>query len=212
MRIKILMVGGHKTSRQRIKFLFKHRSDIKIVGEIENKHEALEAAIRINPNIIIIDTSTPGLNGISSTRQLHASLPNTPIIVISAYSAEQFAEMTLNAGASGYILKDHIAEELPKAILTVINNTRYLSPKMAQKLLKTKKSSKHHSPSKLSLTRRKREVLQLIAQGLTAKQIASNLHVKPKTILTHRRQIMDRLNINSISELTKLALRENMTA
>ncbi len=164
--------------------------------------------------MVIIDISMPDLNGIEATRQIVAESPGVKVIALSMHSDRKFVREMLSAGASGYMLKDSAFEELDKAISTVNDNQTYLSPGIADTVVKDYlgKIVTDNSAASIALTNREREVLQLFAEGKTTKQIASLLCVSIKTIETHRKQIMDKLGLNSIAELTKYAIREGLTS
>jgi DNA-binding NarL/FixJ family response regulator len=175
---------------------------------------AVKLAQQLNPNIVIMDIAMPDLNGIEATRQIIARCPGVKIITLSMNSDKRYVTGVLNAGASGYLTKSCSFEELVSAIRVVAANKKYLSPDISgiviEESLVRSSTAKSKVPS--ILTMREREVLQLLAEGKTVKQIASQLYLSIKTVHTHRKQIMDKLNIHSIAELTKYALREGLTS
>jgi two-component system response regulator NreC len=156
----------------------------------------------------------PDLNGIEATRQITALDPNVKIVALSMHSDKRFVVQMLKAGAAGYILKDCAFEELADAIRSVIANRTYLSPKLADIIIKdyTRLFPKTEFSVFSSLTLREREVLQLLAEGKTTKEISSSLQISVKTVETYRKQLMDKLDIHSIAELTKYAVREGLTS
>jgi DNA-binding NarL/FixJ family response regulator len=160
-----------------------------------------------------MDISMPDLNGIDATRQIISEFPKVKIIALSMHTNKKFVSEMLTAGASGYLVKDSALEELSNAINIVMSNKVYLSPAIARVVVEDYRGSKSPGDiiSPVSLSPREREVLQLIAEGKSTKEIADGLHLSVKTIETHRMQIMDKLNIHSIAELTKYAIREGLT-
>jgi DNA-binding NarL/FixJ family response regulator len=160
-----------------------------------------------------MDINMPDLNGIDASRQIVAEFPGTKIIVFSMHTDHQFVAGALKAGVSGYLQKDSAFEELEQAIRTVASNRTYLSPSIAGDVVEgyVKKLAAEESADPTLLTEREREVVQLYAEGHTTKQIADRLNLSVKTVETHRRHIMQKLNITSIAELTKFAIREGLT-
>jgi DNA-binding NarL/FixJ family response regulator len=161
-----------------------------------------------------MDVSMPDLNGIEATRQIVAEVPKVKVLALSMHSDSQFVSEMLTAGVSGYLLKDCAFEELTRAIYAVYKNQSYLSPSIAHMVIKdyVQQQSTDEASASSILTAKEREVLQLIAEGRTTKQIASSLHVSVKTIETHRKKIMEKLNIHSVAELTKFAIRQGLTS
>jgi DNA-binding NarL/FixJ family response regulator len=214
MSIKILLADDHKIVSECLRPLLNKQPDMRVVGEAENGRMAVKLAQQLNPNIVIMDIAMPDLNGIEATRQIIARCPGVKIITLSMNSDKRYVTGVLNAGASGYLTKSCSFEELVSAIRVVAANKKYLSPDISgiviEESLVRSSTAKSKVPS--ILTMREREVLQLLAEGKTVKQIASQLYLSIKTVHTHRKQIMDKLNIHSIAELTKYALREGLTS
>ena len=214
MSIRILLADDHRIMREGLRALLEKEAGIEILAEAENGRTAVELSRELNPDVVIIDIGMPDLNGIDATRQIVAESPSVKVIALSMHADRKFVREMLSAGASGYLLKDAAFEELSMALATVINNQTYLSPSVADTVVRdylgtidTKASG--GSPA---LTKREREVLQLIAEGRSTKDIASHLYVSIKTIETHRKQIMDKIGVNSVAELTKYAIREGLTS
>lgn len=215
MSIRVLLADDHTIVREGIRALLNRKPDIEVVAEAESGRMALQMAPEVMPDVIVMDVSMPDLNGIEATRQLIAALSDVKVIALSMHSDSRLVVEMLNAGASGYLLKDCAFEELEAAIYAVMNGQFYLSPRIAKNVIEYYKGLDlplDKSNVFSVLTVREREVLQLLAEGKHAKQIASYLQVSPKTIETQRRRIMKKLNIKSIAELTKLAIREGLTA
>jgi DNA-binding NarL/FixJ family response regulator len=187
---------------------------MEVVGEAENGREAVRLARELSPDLVIMDVTMPDLNGIDATRIITSGSNNTKVIALSMYSDKQFVQGMIQAGASGYLLKDCAFEELVSAIQAVIQGDTYLSPGIAGIVVQDylTKLTTDRSSADTVLTNREREVLQLIAEGNSTKEIAARLTVSVKTVETHRRQIMEKLGIFSIAELTKYAIREGLTS
>ncbi len=212
MAITILLVDDHKIVFESLQSLLDEQPDMRVVGWAENGRDAVAKVKELEPAVVIMDVAMPGLNGIEATRQITSHYPGTKIIALSMHAEKQFVTGILSAGASGYLTKNCSSDELVNAIRSVAANKKYLSPDIAGVVIE---ESLNHSPetgsSALSiLTMREREVLQLIVEGNTVKQIAERLYLSIKTIHTHRNQIMQKLNMHSTAELTKFAIREGM--
>jgi DNA-binding NarL/FixJ family response regulator len=215
MSIKIIIADDHAIMRKGLRLLIEKQSDMEIIGEAENGRAAVQLANELKPDIVIMDVTMPDLNGIEAARQIVGKIDNVKVIALSMHSGREFVLDMLKAGVSGYILKESLPEELARAIHLVAANKNYLDPEIAgiamdQHVKKT--SSRPDGSVEAKLTDREREVLQLLAEGKTTKTIASQLYVSTKTIDTHRRQIMKKLNMHSLPELTKYAIRMGLTS
>ena len=212
MNIKILIVDDHKLMREGLRILIEKQSGMKVVGDADNGRTAVKMVRELSPDIVIMDIAMPDLNGIEATHQIKSEFQNTRVVVLSMHADKRFVAKVLKMGASAYLLKDSAFEELVHAIHDVINNRIFLSPRITDIVIEDYiHSSSNNEPSVFSeLSNREREVLQLIAEGKTTKEISSSLYVSIKTIETHRKNIMDKLNINSIADLTKYAIREGI--
>jgi two-component system response regulator NreC len=214
MDIKILLADDHKITRDGLKALLESQKNMIVIGEAENGRQAVRLASELAPDVIVMDINMPELNGIEATRQIIAELPDTKIIALSMYSDKRYVVGMLKAGVSGYLLKNCAFDELVSAITAVVANQNYMSQKIADTVMKDYANileSSDSSPAS-TLTAREREVLQLIAEGLKTKDIATRIHVSVKTVETHRQQVMRKLNAKSVAELTKIALREGLTS
>lgn len=211
---RILIADDHKIVRDGLCSLLEKQSKMEVVAEAENGRMAVQLAKERRPNVVIMDISMPDLNGIEATHQLIAALPEVKVIGLSMHSDKRFVVGMFGAGAAGFLLKDCAFEELAQAIKAVVANQVYLSPGIAGTVMEDyfRRISATASSPKAMLTSRQREVLQLLAEGQSTKQIASRLHVSVKTVETHRRQIMIKLDLHSIAELTKYAVREGLTS
>jgi RNA polymerase sigma factor (sigma-70 family) len=216
MSIRVLIADDHKIMLAGLRSLLEKQTDIEVVGEADNGRKAVQMAQEKKPDVIVMDVSMPDLNGIEATKQIIESLPETRVIALSMHSDKRFVMGMLRAGASGYLLKDCASQELANAIDQVAGGKKYLSPEITgvviDDFLLGGSSSEEVATAASQLSPREREVLQLIAEGWSTKQIASHLYVSIKTIETHRRQIMKKLDLHSIADLTKYAIREGLTS
>lgn len=214
MTIKILIADDHKIVREGIRALIEKQPGMEVVGEAEHGRTAMELVQKLSPEVVIMDVAMPDLNGIEATRQIVAKVSNIKIIALSMHSDRRFVVEMLKAGATGYLLKDCAFEELTHAIRAVVVNRIYLSPKINDIVIK--EFVRLFPETELSvfsvLTPRQRQVLQLLSEGKSTSQIASHLQVSVKTVETYRQQIMDKLDIHSVAELTKYAIREGLTS
>ena len=213
MSVRIILSDDHKIVREGIRALIEKQPDLEIVGEAEDGHETLDLIEETLPDIAIIDVAMVNLNGIETTRRIVDKHPEIKVIALSMYSDKRLVDNMLKAGASAYLLKDCAFEELVKAIRTVLVNQIYLSSMIVDIVVKNhfQNLEKNTLVIPTALTSREIEVLQFLAEGKTVKEIAGNLSLSAKTIETYRQQIMHKLNIHSIAELTKYAIREGIT-
>ena len=186
---------------------------IKVVGEAEEGRTTLRLARELTPDVIIMDVAMPDLNGIEATRQIVAEFPTIKVIALSMHDDRRFVLSMIKAGAKGYLLKDSAFKDLAKAIRVVVANKTYLSSKIADIVVKDylATATSEESSAYYLLSPREREVLQLIAEGKTSNQVAENLHVSIKTVETHRAQLLRKLKVKSVAELTKYAIRAGLT-
>ena len=214
MSVKIILADDHRIMREGLRALLEKQSGMEVIAEAEDGRTTVDLAHELKPDVVVIDISMPDLNGIDATRQIISASPHIKVIALSMHSDRKFVREMLAAGASGYLLKDSAFEELGAALAAVINNQTYLSPKIADTVVRDYLGKIDTTESKTSptLTHREREVLQLLAEGRTTKEIASKLCVSIKTIETHRKQIMEKVGLNSVAELTKYAIREGLTS
>jgi DNA-binding NarL/FixJ family response regulator len=214
MSTRILLVDDHRILRDGLRTLLSANPDFEVVGDAQDGRSAVEMAERLTPNVVVMDIGMPDLNGIEATRQIIERVPACRVIALSAYADRKLIAEALKAGASGYLLKDSAFEELAEAIRTAVAKRVYLSPKIAADLVDDYvRMSKDPSPSVFdSLSPREREVLQLIAEGHSTKEVARILKVSVKTVETHRRQVMNKLDLFSVAELTRYAIREGLVS
>lgn len=214
MPIRILIADDHKIVREGLIALLRQHPHMEVVGEAENGRQAVQLAASLQPQVVIIDIGMPELNGIEATRQIVAAAPSIKVIALSMHSDKRFVKGMLKAGAAGYLLKYCASEELVNAIQMVMANRVYLSHDITGIVVEDyvqKLADSDASPFQ-TLTPREREVLQLLAEGHSTRQIADTLHVSVKTIEVHRKQLMDKLGLNSLADLIKFAIREGLTS
>jgi DNA-binding NarL/FixJ family response regulator len=207
--ISILLADDHQIVRDGLKTLLEKQTDMKVVGEAEDGRAAVRLARELAPNVVIMDIAMPGLNGVDAARQIRSDTSDVKIIALSMQSDGPIVRRMLQAGAAGYMLKDCASDELVKAIRSVIRGGTYLSDGVQNVVVRQLTTPE---PTSNPLTPKEREVLQLLAEGKTTKEIAAALYLSPKTVDTHRQHIMDKLDIHSVAELTKYAIREGLTS
>lgn len=213
MSIRVLLADDHRIVRQGLRGLLEKEGDIEVVAEAAEGRTALRLARDMCPDVVVMDIAMPDMNGIGATRHILAQAPGVKVVTLSMHSDRRFVAEMLKAGASGYLLKDCAFEELAQAVRTVAGGQTYLSPGIAGVVIRDYVRHLSEVDSAYSaLTPREQEVLQLLAEGKTIRQIASCLQVSMKTVETHRRHIMSKLDIHSIAQLTKYAIREGLTS
>ncbi len=212
MVIRILLADDHKIVRDGLRTLIEKEAGLEVAGEADNGRKTLKLAQKIHPHVVVMDVTMPDMNGIDATRKITNEIPGVKVVALSMHSDRRFVLGMLEAGASGYLLKDCAFDELAKAIRSVAAGHTYLSPSVADVVVKgcLDKLSEPLSAARSPLTQREREILQLLAEGSTTKEIAFHLGVSVKTVETHRRNMMQKLNMRSIAELTKYAIREGL--
>jgi DNA-binding NarL/FixJ family response regulator len=207
--IKIILADDHKLLRDGLRNIIEQKSNMYIIGEASDGREAIKICAKLVPNILVIDVAMPGLNGIEAARQIHKNNPDIRIIGLSMHSGKQFIQGMFKAGAFGYLLKDGDSDELITAITTVMQNKKHLSKDINQEFLTVLK--KGGDLEKAQLSSREKEVLQLIAEGNSSKKIGEILFLSPKTIDVHRNNIMKKIDLHTISGLTKYAIQKGLT-
>jgi len=212
--MRILIADDHGVVREGLKALIDNKADMEVVGEAEDGLMVTQLAKELSPDIIIMDISMPNLNGVEATRLILTENPDIRVIALSVHLDKHFVTQMLKAGASGYVLKSCLFDEVLRALRTVNRNEHYLSPKITDVVLDDyihymaiyNKTAEDH------LTTRERQIVQMLAEGKSTKLIASRLHISPKTSDANRRQIMNKLGISSLAELTKYAIRKGLTS
>ena len=214
MSIRVLLSDDHRIVREGLRTLLDKEPNIEVVGEAEDGRSTIELVRKLRPQVVVMDITMPDLNGMDATRKIIEELPSVKVLALSMHTDQRFIERMLNAGAKGYLPKDCAFEELARAIRTVVSNETYLSPGIADIVRRDylRQVRKADTSDLSALTTRERETLQLLAEGRTTKEIASHLEVSVKTIETYRQHIMQKLNLDSVAELTKYAIREGLTS
>jgi len=208
-KIRALIVDDHAVFRQGISRLLTEGKDIEVVGEASQGREAVQKAKDLKPDIVVLDVSMPGMNGIEATKKVRRLSPQTKVLALSMYDEEEYIFSILKAGASGYILKDSAVNDLVSAIHSVHKGEAYLSPSVSKKTIRALvKSLKPRGPSELS--HREREILQLIGEGYTSKEIGQEIGISPKTVDVHRLRIMKKLNARNLTQLVKYAIKTGL--
>jgi DNA-binding NarL/FixJ family response regulator len=207
-RIRILLADDHAVVRQGFKMILDAQADMEIVGEAANGRQAVDLAEQLRPDVVVMDVSMPELNGIEATRRLATSVPRARVVALSMHKDSVYVREILRAGARGYLLKDSGAADLVAAIRAVASGESYLSPAVSNAVLDDYR--KHATNPIDLLTSREREVLQLLAEGKTNKEIAGVLNLSVYTVEAHRGRIMEKLNLHSIGELVLFAVRNGL--
>lgn len=206
MSVKVAMIDDHPIVRQGLRNLLETEPSFQVIAEADDGITGLELVQRVRPDVLIVDLMMPGLNGLDLIKQVLKHLPRLRIVVLSMQSADSYVVEALNCGAAGYVLKETGPGEIIHAIKTVVAGERYLSPKLAQRVLDTSTGKKKVADPYDSLTAREREILHLIVEGNTSAQIAGRLVLSPRTVELHRSRIMKKLNLHNQTDIFKYAL------
>lgn len=211
--ISVLLADDHAVVRQGLRMLLQTESGIEIVGEAENGNQAISLAEELKPAVVLMDVAMPLLNGAQATRQIRRVSPRTRVLVLSSYSDDRIVDQLIEAGVSGYLVKGAAASDLVKAIREVIAGNQHFSPEIARRLshrrqLSAQRKRRSASPSRLS--KRESEVLQLIADGHSNKQMAAALNISIKTVEKHRQRVMQKLGLHETASLTRYALSQGI--
>jgi DNA-binding NarL/FixJ family response regulator len=207
--IKLLLADDHEILRSGLRALLEQTAGMRVVGEAGDGREAVRMAVELRPDVVVMDVVMPELNGVDATRQIVANQSGVRVICLTGRSDELVLGSALAAGAAGFVRKESAFEELSAAISSVMAGKTYVSPSLGSVLVRpTDGDGAGHS----KLSGREREVLQLISEGKATKEVAAALHVSVKTVETHRANLMNKLNMFSVAELTKYAVRQGMSA
>lgn len=212
--VKLLLVDDHPIVRSGLRMLFLSEPGMTIVGEASSGQEAIEAVQRLHPDVVIMDVSMPGMNGIEATRRIKAAHPETAVLALTMYEDEQYFFEMLNAGASGYIPKRAAPDDLVSAIKVVAEGNVFLYSTLARFLMRdmAERAATEPEENEEVLTAREREVLTCIAEGLTNREIAETLVISIKTVERHRENIMAKLDMHNRVELVKYAIKKGLIA
>src|SRR6202167_1117615 len=204
-RIRILLADDHAVVRQGFKMILGEQPDMEIVGEAGNGREALQLAESLKPDLVVMDVAMPELNGIEATRRMIDVAPHARVLALSMHKDSVYVREILRAGARGYLLKDSISSDLLAAVRDIARGEGYLSPGVSDAVLNDYR--RHVTDPIDLLTSREREVLQMIAEGKTNKDIATVLNLSVYTVDAHRGRIMEKLNVHSVTDLVRFAVR-----
>ena len=212
MTIKILIADDHQIVREGLISMLSREGDLEVIAEVCNGREAVRRAIELEPDVVVMDIAMPDLNGVEATRQLLEVQPGVRVVALSMHSDRRYVMETLRVGGKGYLLKGQGFMDLAAAIRAVAAGRVYLSPEVASVLVEAVLGKQARSGSSFDLlSPREREVLQLIAEGHTNKEIADKLNLSVKTVQSHRASLMGKLNIRNVAHLTRYAIREGLT-
>jgi DNA-binding NarL/FixJ family response regulator len=214
MSIRILLADDHQIMRDGLRAILASEPSFEIVGEAENGREAAELCRELVPDVVIMDIGMPDLNGVEATRQIKADNPEVKVIALSMYADRGYVLGILEAGASGYVLKTGAYDEVHRAVKAVTRGNDFLSPDITQIVIdaQVRSPSERGTSAQTSLGPREREIVQLLAEGRTSPEIAKRLHISTRTVETHRRNIMKKLDLHSVADITKYAIREGLTS
>jgi len=212
--IRILIADDHAIVRDGLRRLLEADAFAEVVAEVGDGREAIRVARELRPDVVLMDVAMPESNGAEATRRILEDNPEIRVIALSMHTDRQYVSRMLQAGASGYVLKEGAFEELAEAVRCVRRGEAYLSPKIAGAVVRDyrEKAALLDGQEAESLSPREREVLQLLAEGRSTKDIAATLHLSVKTVETHRKRMMDKLSLTSVAELTKFAIRQGLTS
>ncbi len=210
--ITVVIADDHMIVRDGLRSLLERQPDMEVVAEADNGRMALKLVKELSPDVVIMDIGMRELNGIDATRQIVKMSPGVKVLALSMYSDKRFIKGMFKAGASGYMLKDSAFNELADAIRVIVEDKIYISPSVANIVTEDylKQSPESDRSTRSLLTSRELEVLQLLVEGMSTKQIASSLRLSIKTIESHRSRVMKKINVNNIADLTKYAIREGI--
>jgi DNA-binding NarL/FixJ family response regulator len=209
--MRVLLADDHTLVRAGIRALVESLDGVTVVAETGDGREALELVERHRPDVLLLDITLPGLNGLEIAERTSRSSPSTRIVILSVHANEAYVAQALRAGVAAYLLKDAAATELTLALRAVVRGETYLSPSISKQVVEGFLRNPDLAPGLLAgLTARQREILQLVAEGRSTKEIASLLEISVKTVETHRTQLMERLGIHDVPGLVRLAIREGL--
>lgn len=209
-KIRVLLVDDHAILRAGLKALLATYPDIEVVGEASDGAEAIQQVKAHKPDIVLMDISMPGMNGLTATRYILEAYPEVRIIILTQYDSKEYVLPLLQLGAAGYVLKQCADTDLIKAIRAVYAGDSFLYPPVARTLLESYLGKEENHDPDAHLTPREREILVLVAQGYTNRQIAEILHISPKTVDVHRSRLMKKLDLHNVADLTRYAIRHGL--
>ena len=212
--IRVLLVDDHELMREGLRAILERESDVEVVGEAASGRAAMELARTLEPDVVVMDVAMKDSNGIEATRQLRSALPKLKVIALSSHSDSRYVNAMLDAGACGYVLKANAYDDLRRALAAAQQGKSYLCPDVTESVVGAalRKPELGSDPSQSSLSPREKEVLQLLAEGLRSPEIGRRLYIATTTVETHRRNVMRKLRLHSVADLTKYAIREGLTS
>jgi two-component system response regulator NreC len=210
--IRVLLAEDHTIVRKGLRSLLEGEADIEVIGEAKDGRKAVQMTQQLQPDVVLMDISMPGLSGLEATRQIKRRVPEVKVLVLTRHADEEYVFQILRAGASGYVVKKAAPAELVAAIHAVYRGDSFLSPAISRTVIEeyVRQAEAMVKDSYDQLTDREREVLQLIAEGHSSREIGELLHISEKTVRTHRANLMDKLDIHSTAELTQYAIRKGV--
>jgi DNA-binding NarL/FixJ family response regulator len=227
-RIRVVLADDHRIVRDGLRSLLGHETDMDVVGMASDGLEAVRLARELQPDVLVTDVAMPGLNGLEAIRRIHSEQPAVRLLCLSMHDDSRMVLAVLNAGASGYVLKDSSSEELATAIRKVVARKVYVSPDLMDVVVDGLRQQQDSAQSKPNgqpagadnrpdealtpLTPRERELVQLLSEGYSSNDVAERMHVSIKTVATHREHVMRKLRVGSVAELTRYALREGLSS
>jgi two-component system NarL family response regulator len=214
MMLRVVLVDDHELLRQGLRAILEREEDVEVVGEAASGRAALELARTLAPDVVIMDVAMQDQNGIEATRQIRAACPGVKVLALSSHSDPRYVTSMLEAGACGYVLKANAYDDLRRALDAARRGRSYLCADVTEAVVGAtlRSAGAPQAASRVPLSGREREVLQLLAEGLSSPEIAQRLFVATSTVETHRRNIVRKLGIHSVADLTKYAIREGLTA
>jgi two-component system NarL family response regulator len=212
MTLRILLVDDHRMMRDGLRSILEKVDDYSVVGEAGSGREAVRLARKLSPDVVVMDVAMSGMNGIEATREIRADAPATQVVALSSYSDRRYVTAILGAGACAYVLKADAYGELQRAVEAAAQGMKYLCSGITAEVIESALQKGTNGSVYELLAPREREVLQLLAEGLTSSEMAKRLSVATSTIETHRRNIMRKLDVHNVAELTKYAISEGLTS
>jgi DNA-binding NarL/FixJ family response regulator len=214
MSIRILLADDHEMLREGLRAILEREDDLEIVGEASDGRTAVAMAAKLIPDVVVMDITMPDLNGVEATRQIRTDHPEVSVVALSRHSERHYVLRILEAGAGGYVLKSAAYDELRSAVRAVTRGQKYLSPSITGIVVdeRLRAAAQVEISKQADLGPREREIVQLLAEGHSSAQIAGRLHISTRTVESHRRNIMKKLGLRGVAELTRWAIREGLTS
>jgi two-component system response regulator NreC len=211
-KVRVLIVDDHSIVREGVRMILSGQDDFDVVGEASNGREGVEIALRMKPDVVVMDISMPDMNGIEATAKIRAEMPDIEVLGLTMHEEDSYVFEMLKAGAAGYVLKRAASEDLVNAVRAAHQGHAFLYPSVAKMVVQDflQRATTQDRQNLDGLTAREREVLTLIAEGMTNQQIAGKLYISIKTVQTHRAHIMEKLNLHDRTELVRYAIRKGL--